>query len=107
MRILTTTELQERQDLLDRLTFEVSTTNEIWRNLGNRLDDDYPSVKIWVIWRDESGCVYDGSDITYLFQNDFPIDFDPEIIEGYGGYSGNLNHKELEDMLLKIGFKPE
>lgn len=99
MKQFTKQELQERKDLISRLSFEVSESEPEWPEI--EWDDD---VKLWVEFQDEDGCLYDGGELTYYLQND-KLDGFSEEVDGIFTYTGNLTKEQLIDYLHQIGFE--
>lgn len=93
MKQFTKQELQERKDLISRLSFEVSESEPEWPEI--EWDDD---VKLWVEFQDEDGCLYDGGELTYYLQND-KLDGFSEEVDGIFTYTGNLTKEQLIDYL--------
>ena len=92
-------ELQEKQDLINSLTFDVLESEPDFPEID--WDSD---VKLWVEFNDEDGCLYDGGELTYYLQND-KIDGFSEEVDGIFTYTGDLTKKELIDYLDKLGFE--
>lgn len=92
-------ELQEKQDLINSLTFDVLESEPDFPEID--WDSD---VKLWVEFHDEDGCLYDGGELTYYLQND-KIDGFREEVDGIFTYTGDLTKKELIDYLDKLGFE--
>jgi len=94
MKIYTQKELEERNDLLRRLSFIVTDSfNEF----------DVEECKLYITFFNEDGCMYDDDMVDYLFQDELPDEID-YIIEGLYGYDGDLSAEELEELLNNIGF---
>lgn len=93
---MTATELQEKRDLLDKLTYEISEYEPDFPELD--WDDD---IKFWIEVQDEDGCLYDGGDLTYYLKSDLP-DGMYEEIDGMFTYKGDLTKDELIKILDNI-----
>lgn len=96
MKVYTTNELKLKEELKNDLTFEI--TDEPADGFEGLEDDD---AEFWITFYD--GGVYDGGDISYLFQDDLPSKM-YEIVEGVFSYEGSLSKSEVKEILIKIGF---
>lgn len=97
MKLFSTSELKERQDLINKLTFNICSVNP---------DDDDDDDKIWVEFFDKDGCRYDSDDITFFIQNEKPSGMYQET-EGLFSYDGSLSKSDIKNILLNIGFNEE
>lgn len=93
---MTTTELQEKKELLDNLSYEISEYEPDFPELD--WDDD---IKFWIEVQDEDGCLYDGGDLTYYLKDDLPEGMYEEI-DGMFTYNGDLTKDELISILDNI-----
>ena len=104
MKVYKQNELTERQALINRLTFSIGEYSE-------EDDSDYNSDVLCIEFFDTDGCLYDNDDLTYYLQNDIPDEMYEES-EGLFTYNtemndGKFSKADIENILLKIGFKKE
>lgn len=95
-------DLKDRVKLLDSLRFDVSKSS------NGIFDDEEIKPNFFIIFYDElnDGCIYDGGDEWYLFQDEWEsIGGLDNPVEGVFTYDGNLTKKELKISLKKIGFQ--
>jgi hypothetical protein len=97
---MTTTELQEKKELLDKLTYEISEYEPDFPEL------DWDDIKFWIEVHDEDGCLYDGGDLTYYLKSDLPKGMYEEI-DGMFTYKGDLTKNELIKILDNIFDQPK
>ena len=103
MKEFTKEETKERIKLLDSLRFEVSKSS------NGIFEDEELKPNFFIMFYDEAndGCLYDGGDEWYLFQDEWEsIDgLLDNPVEGVFAYDGNLTKKELKKFLKNIGFQ--
>ena len=102
MKVFEKEELQERENLLDKLKFEISKSS------NGIFNDEELKPNFFIVFYDDSndGCIYDGGDEWYLFQNEWEsIEGLDNPTEGIFTYDGDLTKKELKKFLKHIGFK--
>jgi hypothetical protein len=93
---MSTNKLQEKKELLDKLSYDISEYEPDFPELD--WDDD---IKFWIEVQDEDGCLYDGGDLTYYLKDDLP-DGMYEEIDGVFTYNGDLTKDELISILDNI-----